>query len=181
MVQLPLFDTTQTNNRARKSGNVPSVRAAAPNLQTKAIIQKVLEVLGTIDQDVNAGILDTPANVRFTLADNPLQQHWEGRVWVNLPPGHSTARWVKKLQHDYEFGGVTSALAMLPARMNTVWWATIANYPLCAISSRIEVLKPNGTKSRLANAAVIIYMGPQLTRFATAFNKLGPIYIPYEG
>ncbi|MBX3082536.1 MAG: hypothetical protein KF716_12940 [Anaerolineae bacterium] len=179
-MQLPLFEV-QTPIRTRRV--LPSVgRAKAPvdTPQPQTIIKRAIDVLGSIDIDVYSTSGSTPAKLRLTPDDNALAQAWQGRIWMSGVPGRSTEKWVDKLCEEYEQGGVTSAVALVPARLNTRWWKKLARYPFCAITGYVEMVKPDGSSGKLSTPSAAVYLGPQISRFDTVFATLGTIYIPYS-
>jgi hypothetical protein len=181
-MQLPLFEL-QLPVRYRKltsASNGRTEKLPPPAPQPQIILQKVLEVLGGIDLDVYSTMPDLPAKARFLPQDKGLTHAWRGRVWLSNVPGRALDKWIDKLCAEYEHGEVLAAMALLPARFNTPWWPKLATLPFCAIQGRIEVVKPDGSKGKLTTPSAVVYWGPQLTRFATVFAKLGTIYIPYS-
>ena len=59
----------------------------------------LLEKLGEFDLDPCSPVdrpWDTAAK-HYTIADNGLNQPWEGRVWLNPPYGRQTIQWVRRL------------------------------------------------------------------------------------
>jgi len=59
----------------------------------------ILEALGEFDLDPCSPI-DRPwptAKKHYTIEDDGLSQHWEGRVWCNPPYGPEASRWLEKL------------------------------------------------------------------------------------
>lgn len=183
-MQLPLFEVISTSKaKALKRQPKLAVHQATviepPHPQT--IIDHVIDVLGSIDLDPYSTIANVPAKQCYKAADDALLLSWQGRVWLNPPTGRIISAWVDKLCHEYETGDVTSAILLLPARTNTLWWQKIAGYPYCALQGRLEYVKPDGKRSTSSSASAIIYLGPQLARFAKAFSDIGTIYIPYIG
>ena len=179
-MQLPLFEV-QTPVRNRRV--IPSVgRAKAPvdTPQPQTIIKRAIDVLGIIDVDVYNTADSTPAKLRIRPEENALSMAWQGRVWMSGLPGRSIEKWVDKLCEEYEQGGVTSAIALVPARLNTRWWKKLARYPFCAITGYVEMLKPDGASKKLSTPSAAVYFGPQISRFDTVFATLGTIYIPYS-
>lgn len=181
-MQLPLFEV-QVPARYRKlppavNGRAKPAPVTAP--QPQIIIERAIDVLGSIDLDVYSTIATLPAKNRYTPQDDALAQAWRGRVWMSGVPGRSIEKWVDKLNQEYEHGEVLAAVALLPARVNAKWWRKLAAYPFCGIHGLVEMVKPDGTKTKLSTPSAVVYWGQQLTRFATVFSKLGTIYIPYS-
>lgn len=177
-MQLPLFEE-QANARTRRGTAKPKPLMPAPP-QPRVILSRAVEALGGIDMDVYSVFPESPAKERILPEYNGLTQAWRGRVWMGNVPGRALEKWIDKLYDEYENGGVLSAVALLPARFNAHWWNKIAAYPFCALTTRIEMTKPDGSTTKMTTPSVVAYLGPQPSRFATAFANLGVIYIPYN-
>ena len=65
----------------------------------------------------------------YSPRENGLKQPWSGRVWMNPPYGRHIAAWVARLVAQYEAGNVTEAIALLPARVDTTWYAGLDAFP----------------------------------------------------
>jgi len=190
MQQLPLFDGSvpvQPNrNHKHKPQSDLSYSSARNEWQTpQSIIEHAVTALGSIDLDpCSTSKYDArvPAKWHFTAEDNSLAQHWEGRVWLNPPYGRAITPWIEKLHTEYESGGVTAAVVLVPARTDTRWWQELADYPYCALRGRVQFVREDtGKKGHPSFPSAAVYLGPQLSRFATAFADIGTIYIPYNG
>ncbi len=188
-MQLPLFEGTipgQANRapKRKQAGRLVSYSSARNQWQTpQNIVDHALSALGAIDLDPcsNANFENSvPARLQFTPEDNSLSRRWIGRVWLNPPYGRAIGSWIEKLTHEYESGDVTSAVALVPARTDTQWWQAIAAYPYCALHGRVKFIRVDGRKSQPMFPSAVVYLGPQLARFAGAFADLGTIYFPYS-
>jgi hypothetical protein len=67
-----------------------------------------------------------------------LTQPWSGYVYLNPPYGRAIGRWIGKLVDEFENGGVTQALALVPSRPDTRWFRMLRDYPRCFVSGRIR-------------------------------------------
>jgi len=188
-MQLPLFEGTLPGqaNRAPKrkqAGRLVSYSSARNQWQTpQNIVDHAVAALGAIDLDpCSDSNLENivPARLHFGAEDNSLSRRWIGRVWLNPPYGRAIGSWIEKLTHEYETGDVTSAVALVPARTDTQWWQSIAAYPYCALHGRVKFIRIDGRKSQPMFPSAVVYLGPQLARFAGAFADLGTIYFPYS-
>jgi hypothetical protein len=179
-MQLPLFDKPELYRRAQRTAQtVQRTNNAAKQPQLQPIIECVVGVLGTIDLDPHCTVPSIPSKLQYTSRERGLAKTWRGRVWLNAPNGRTTMKWVDKLITEYEQGDVTEAIAMFPARTNTDWWKALAKYPFCTLFGKVTYLKPDGSTGASATPHIVVYMGSQMAKFATKFNKLGTIYIPY--
>jgi site-specific DNA-methyltransferase (adenine-specific) len=68
----------------------------------------------------------TPANAKclkyFTLAEDGLQQPWQGIVWCNPPYGRTIGLWLQKALAEVECGHASVVVCLVPARPDTGWW-----------------------------------------------------------
>lgn len=183
-MQLPLFEVYAPNRKRTPAVAKVASRGRSGDtlLHPQQILERAISVLGAVDLDVYSLLPNSPARHIFTPRQDGLHQEWRGRVWLHGVPGRSLDRWIDKLCDSYESdeGTVTSAIALLPARLNTVWWLRLAKYPFCAVQNGVATLKADGSVARMSNPAAVVYWGPQLARFASVFGELGPVYIPYS-
>jgi phage N-6-adenine-methyltransferase len=189
-MQLPLFESQfapSRNGKAREErhpANLLSYDSARNHWRTpQEIIDQALKVLGAVDLDpccTNKANPAVPARMYYDMEDHSLSQTWSGRIFLNPPYGRQITHWIDKLCYEYEDGGVTAAIALVPARTDTEWWQKLSNYPYCAIRGRVKFVREDGKKSQPPYPSAVVYMGPFLTRFDEAFSKLGTIYMPYN-
>lgn len=138
------------------------------------VIQGVLQVLGEIDLDPCADAdKSVPAKNHYTQQDDGLSWQWEGSVYMNPPYGKVIFDWVKKLKSEYEAGDVTAAIALVPARTDTEWFAALEDYPRCFIRGR---LKFSGHENSAPFPSAVFYLGPDKASFFAAFADLGGIF-----
>jgi len=114
-----------------------------------------------------------PASQHFTLAEDGLALPWAGTVYLNPPYGRDIVKWTGKLRRDYDAGRVSAAVALLPARTDTAWWAGLRVDWLCLIRGRLS-FSDHATNAPFPSAAV--YLGRDGESFRTAFTPLGPVY-----
>ena len=94
-------------------------------------IEAVVACLGTIDLDPcsNAeGKPNVPARKHYTAADDGLSKQWRGRVYMNPPYGDEIDAWVAKLCEEHQAGRVPEAIALVPARTDTEWFARLRDF-----------------------------------------------------
>lgn len=148
-----------------------------------SIIERVVEALGDIDLDPCSNshtAPHVPAKQHYAKEDDGLSKEWSGAVYMNPPYGREIAQWVEKLVAEHKAGRVTSAIALVPARTDTAWFAALRDYPRCFIAGRLTFLKPDGSEADPAPfPSCAIYIGPDLDRFAEHFASLGDIYVRY--
>lgn len=148
------------------------------------IVERVIQVLTGIDLDPCSNSQEAPnvpAALHFSKAEDGLTREWNGKVWMNPPYGRSIGQWIGKLVSEYEAGRVTEAIALVPARTDTAWFAALRDFPRCFVQGRITFLKPDGSKADPAPfPSALVYLGPDIDQFAKVFADLGDIYVRYQ-
>lgn len=151
------------------------------------ILEAVYHTLGTIDLDPCCKTIGEP-NVKaakyYRIDDDGLKQQWEGTVFLNPPYGESlTEAWVNKLVESYASYDVTEAILLIPAKVETQYWHTLATQSpcWCAIKGRLSFISPfkaaENQTSRFASAVVLLSDNiGTCRRFSEEFGKLGIIY-----
>ena len=114
-----------------------------------------------------------PASRHFTAAEDGLTRQWVGSVYLNPPYGRGIGEWTGKLRTEFAEGRVTAAVALLPARTDTDWWADLDAELLCLIHGRLTF---SNAGSNAPFPSVVVYLGPDAESFARAFAPLGPIF-----
>ena len=187
-MQLPLIEIP---NQARKPTATPTPPPSKETKQAVArnewktpqpILKSVIEVLGAIDLDPCSNsntIMSVPAKRYYGPDENSLALPWNGRVWLNPPFGRVIGTWMTKLCDEYEKGACTAAIALIPTRTDAAWWGHLAGYPFCAVRGKITFVRWDRKRSPSYTVSVV-YLGPQLSRFASVFSPFGTIYIPYN-
>jgi hypothetical protein len=133
---------------------------------------------GGIDVDPCASAANPqhiPARVHYGLAENGLAHTWTGNVYMNPPYGREVGVWTDKLMRDYWTGPIVEAIALLPVRTDTEWWARMDLVGLCLLQGRLRF-------GQATNSApfpsVLIYLGQRLQSFSDAFDDCGHCYQP---
>ena len=128
---------------------------------------------GTIDLDPcsdDAEHPNVPAQQHYTAADDGLSREWHGMVYLNPPYGRSISAWTEKLLAEYAAGRVVAAVALLPVRTGTRWFAPLARFPACFIRGRLRF---SGSRNTAPFDSVLVYLGPDHERFRQATAELG--------
>lgn len=93
------------------------------------------------------------AHRHYTLADNGLNQPWEGRVWLNPPYGNQTAKWMQRLaQHG-------DGIALIFARTETATffpWVWEHATGLLFIKGRLAFCTKEGRAADAAGAPSVL-------------------------
>lgn len=156
--------------------SLAGIKARAPGMFTsdtpewytpRHVVDAVIEAMGAIDldpcADASKGI---PAERHFTEADDGLSQPWRGRVYMNPPYGRTIGQWVDKLAEEYEYGNITEAIALVPARTDTSWWAHLPASMVCFVTGRLS-FSDHENAAPFPSAAC--YLGRDGRRFAETF------------
>jgi hypothetical protein len=149
------------------------------------VVEAIRELFGgTIDldpfscQEANRTVRATRF---FTAEVDGLVHTWHGRLLMNPPWGGSGERSVKKravakLIRSYQEGTVTEAVAVLNANATTTkWFAPMFAFPMCFPAYRISHYGPAGAGGSPNTGTVLIYLGPNIQRFADVFSRFGNI------
>ena len=138
------------------------------------IVQLSIALLGEIDLDPCSNSHESPnipAHNHYTKEDDGLSQPWEGKVYLNPPYGSEIPQWVDKLVKSYG-NGVTEAIALLPGRIDTVWFQPLYEYPMCNIRGRLQF---ENSPHHAPFPCVIVYLGKRTEDFIKVFKDRGPI------
>jgi hypothetical protein len=141
------------------------------------IIERVIAVLGRIDLDpcsdsAHDDSPNVPALAHHTEADDGLAQSWYGRVYMNPPYGRIIGAWTEHLLNEYQNGNIKSALALVPARTDTDWFAPFFNHPICFVHGRLMF---GDAENSAPFPSAVIYLGNDIDVFTDFFSELGPI------
>lgn len=138
------------------------------------VVDAVARTLRTIDLDPCAEAeRRVPAVRHLTEADDGLGREWAGRVYMNPPYGRSIGDWTTKLRTEFDSGRVSEAVALLPARTETDWWAALRAEFVCFIHGRLA-FSDGAASAPFPSAA--LYLGSEGDRFTETFADLGPVY-----
>lgn len=140
------------------------------------IIAATLACLGEIDLDpCSEGDEppNIPAHAHYTVADDGLAHPWHGRIYMNPPYGQEIGDWVEKLCSEYEAKRANEAIALVPSRTDTQWWARLRDYPVCFVRGRLTFV---GSENPAPFPSAVFYLGRDLDEFYHTFGCLGDIY-----
>lgn len=152
---------------------------------------------------------NVPATTLYTKEDDGLSKEWDGFVFLNPPfsvpkfykdgtpslgkpkivNGVSIQRqiqtpvihlWIKKLVYSYHYGKVQKAIALVPSRTDTEWYALLDEFPVCNVSGR---LKFSNSENSAPFPSAIFALGINTTTFADCFAEIGrtrpPVITPF--
>lgn len=147
------------------------------------LLDRIYAVLPHIDLDPcsNPGKPLVRADTHYRKEDDGLSQTWQGVIYMNPPYGREIGKWTGKLVDEFTAGNVPAAVALLPVKSDTVWWADLmeAAPVWCAIRGRVKFQSPTGFKQTgtFASAAVLLTEDPGcIGRFVQAFGDLGTLW-----
>jgi hypothetical protein len=145
------------------------------------IIKRTELVLGRIDLDPCAppkAEQTIRASHAFTAEDDGLKFDWCGRVYMNPPYGREIVNWVEKLVAEYKAGRTKSAIALVPARVDTDWFRLFRDFAICFVDGR---LKFSGSANSAPFPSATVYLGTNISQFYSAFSDLGDIWVRWNG
>ena len=174
------FDTSEGEGESESDAWWKST--ASPEWQTpKNIVELIRKCLGGVDLDPCSNSKENPnipAKHVFTKDDDGLRFGWYGRVYMNPPYGREIGRWVEKLACEYREGRTKEALALVPARVDTDWFKSFRDFPVCFIDGR---LKFSGSDNSAPFPSAVFYVGSDVPRFARFFGDMGDIWVRWQG
>ncbi len=142
------------------------------------VLDAVVATMGAIDLDPCAEpAKSVPATRHYTEAEDGLGRPWTGRVYMNPPYGRVIGAWVDKLADEFDAGTVTEAIALVPARTDTAWFAHLPWTMTAFISGRLS-FSDHENPAPFPSAAC--YLGPNGKRFAEVFLGLGIVAVRLE-
>lgn len=157
---------------------IHSSSKSAEHYTPAEVIQAVLECFGSIDLDPCSNSKanpNVPATMHYTAKDNGLLQPWAGRVFMNPPYGAEIGQWIERLAVEFEAGNVTEAIALVPARPGSLWFAELSKAAAlwCFVAGRLTFVN-NDNPAHFPSA--LAYLGPRPRAFAAAFAGLGSLW-----
>ena len=115
---------------------------------------------------------------------------WSGNVYVNPPFGLCRGNslqglFFERCVQEYEARRIRQAILLLKAAVGYGWFDAVLKWPVCFVRPRLSFVR--GTErdrgsamawgSRIGNphGSVVVYMSPNVQRFASVFGKIGNI------
>jgi phage N-6-adenine-methyltransferase len=117
-----MADTTALFSHARTDWETPH-----------DLFEKLHAVFG-FTLDVCATAENTKCDRYYTTEVDGLTQVWDGVIWCNPPYGRGVGAWLRKGQHELSVGRCSTAVYLLPARTDTLWfhecvWDRTSHHP----------------------------------------------------
>ncbi len=171
-----------------KGENVSSAKAAVFSSESdewytpQKYIESARLVLGRIDLDPASNVKANEvvgAKAIYTIDDDGLAKPWKGRIWLNPPYGDhgetNIATWIGKMISEYRAGRMQRGILLVNASTDRKWFQPLWDFPICFTDHRIEFYTPSGTPRSPVSGNVFVYMGGDVTGFASEFAKHGPV------
>lgn len=160
---------------ARRGIPLALTSSASPEWYTPPhVLDLVVELFGAIDLDPCAeSDRSVPAARHFTAAEDGLAHEWHGRVFLNPPYGKTIGLWMAKLRYEFAQRRVTEAIALVPAKPDTDWWAALDGEWMCFVHGRLRFAN---SSTGAPFPSVLVYLGPDAHRFTEVFRALGDVW-----
>lgn len=144
------------------------------------IIDAAREVMGGIDLDPSSCAIANEvvkAERYFTEDENGLDQHWEGRIFLNPPFAHPTVKYfAEKLLESFGDGSVEQAIFLSNACVDVGWWQELAGQGVvCFHRGRIRFYGAEGKLQPPTLGQTIIYLGDRNDEFRARFVEFGVV------
>jgi ParB-like chromosome segregation protein Spo0J len=140
------------------------------------LLARVVACLGAIDLDPCSNSHDkpnVPATTQYTRDDDGLAREWHGRVFMNPPYGREIDAWVTKLVAEHRAGRTVAALALVPSRTDTQWFAEFRDFWFCNVRGRLTFV---GNNDPAPFPSVVFYLGDDEGAFYHHFVEIGDIW-----
>jgi phage N-6-adenine-methyltransferase len=146
-------------------------------------IEKARNVLGTIDLDP-ASCAEAQNTVKaaqfYSVADDGLNQAWQGTVWLNPPyAGGLVSAFAAKMIASWDSGTLPAAIMLTNAYTETSWFHALTNASraVCFTRGRIKFESPHGEKCAPTNGQSFFYFGAELDLFCQHFVDVGLVMV----
>src|SRR5229473_6358844 len=144
------------------------------------------DVLGHFDLDP-ASCAEAQRNVQatryFSVADDGLEQAWEGRVWLNPPYSQPLLdQFVTKLIDEVKGQRVTEAILLMANKPIITWYKALrACSAQCLWNARIMFEHLSGSTQSAQYGSAVFYFGDRVEEFARRFAEFGQVVRPDRG
>jgi len=142
------------------------------------IIAATKTFLGQIDLDPCAETSDqpnVPATQRYTRLENGLNfaNAWHGQVFLHPPNDGTTRDWITRAINEHATEAINEAVLLLPDNGGSEWLQLLDAYPRVYLRARTKPVLPH------PSFVVGLIESHRLADFASAFSKIGAIFVPY--
>jgi phage N-6-adenine-methyltransferase len=150
-------------------------------------IELARKVMGAIDLDPASndfGQETVQAREYFTPVEDGLKHNWHGCVWLNPPYSQpDIAYFVAKLVSEWRAGHLNEAILLTHNYTDTAWFheANSACSAMCFTRGRVKFQDEKGIVAAPTQGQIFFYFGRDIEAFATHFQGVGSIDVPYSG
>lgn len=157
-----------------------------PLYPTPELIERARKVMGSIDFDptsdpVQQVLVDATSVPAIDV--NPLQQTWQGNVWVS-PKGavRNTRVWLNKTINEYRNNHINSFVFFTSASEIIRACPVIWDYPVCIPFKRIKQLRAtsNGFEPVCPSSWNVLLYGPPLDQAISNIDKVTLFYSSFR-
>ncbi len=137
---------------------------------------------GGLDMDWKGNVAMNPP---FSLPDKAcLEDCNQGRCikrgWHTATDLPGTPHWINKMESEYNKFHVKEGCIITFASTLEKWFRPLLRRPQCFLSPRTNYVLPDGTIYKgVTKGSVVTYYGTNIDKFASVFQDLGEIKIPY--
>jgi hypothetical protein len=139
-------------------------------------VETARKVMGAIDLDP-ASSLEANAVIKaatfYTKADNGLDKHWYGRIWMNPPYAQPLiSEFARKL---VESPDVEQACVLVNNASETEWFQQLGSKAAasCSPRGRVKFWNPNGDVGQPLQGQSVLYFGKSVSEFFRLFREFG--------
>lgn len=144
-------------------------------------IQAARVTMGGIDLDPASSLKANEivgATQFFTEQDDGLEQHWEGRVWMNPPYAQPlVSHFCARLVQAHESGAVSQACVLVNNATETEWFQGVARAAaaVCFPNGRVRFWHTDRESATPLQGQAVLYLGGQRGKFLEAFGDFGVV------
>jgi phage N-6-adenine-methyltransferase len=142
-------------------------------------IEAARRVLGSIELDPASSDIanqTVKAKIYYTVEDDGLSQHWQGRTWMNPPYASDLiGRFATKLVEHVENGDIPEAIILVNNATETAWFQDIISVASSVVfpRGRVRFWKPDGETGAPLQGQALIYIGVKPCNFNREFSRFG--------
>ena len=145
-------------------------------------IEAARQVMGDIDLDPASSEIANEivkATTFYTVENDGLTYHWQGRVWMNPPYATELIKpFASKLAEHVKQGDVIEACVLVNNATETGWFNTLLDEAACVcfIRGRVKFIDVEGKPSGAPlQGQVILYIGHNAASFGQVFSAFGTV------
>jgi phage N-6-adenine-methyltransferase len=142
-------------------------------------IEAARRVMGAIELDPASSDIanqTVKAEIYYTVEDDGLSQHWQGRTWMNPPYASDLIGcFATKLVEHVENGDIPEAIILVNNATETAWFQDIISVASSVVfpRGRVRFWKPDGETGAPLQGQALIYIGVKPCNFNREFSRFG--------